>query len=138
MSTELRFIEKLEKNCAAHPDDAALIAAESGKSMSYAGLWECSGRVYGFLKQKGIGKEAAVMIALPRGIDPVVTLIGIWRAGAAAVMLEADYEPERMEYIRRDAGCVLKIDEELFSEIMLGAVLEGYEETSLHDLAYLI
>ena len=138
MSTEPRFIEKLEKNCAAHPDDAALISAESGKSMSYAGLWECSGRVYGFLKQKGIGKEAAVMIALPRGIDPVVTLIGIWRAGAAAVMLEADYEPERMEYIRRDAGCVLKIDKALFSEIMVGAALEGYEETSLHDLAYLI
>ena len=82
MSTEPRFIEKLEKNCAAHPDDAALISAESGKSMSYAGLWECSGRVYGFLKQKGIGKEAAVMIALPRG-DPLASspTVGIWRAG---------------------------------------------------------
>ena len=50
-------------------------------------------------------------------------------------MLEADYEPERMEYIRQDAGCVLKIDKALFSEIMVGAALEGYEETSLHDLA---
>ena len=138
MNTELRFIEKLEKNCAAHPDDSALISADTGKSMTYAELWECSGRVYRFLRQKGIGKEDAVMITLPRGMDPVVTLIGIWRAGAAVVMLEADYQPERMEFIRLDAGCVLKIDEEQFSEIMAGAALEGYEETSLHDLAYLI
>ena len=138
MSTDLRFIEKLEKNCACHPDDVALISAEAGKSMTYARLWECSGRVYRFLRQKGIGKENAVMIALPRGNDPVVALIGIWRAGAAAVMLEADYEPERMEYIQQDAGCVLKIDEVLFSGIMAGSALEGYEETSLHDLAYLI
>ena len=138
MNAELRFIEKLEKNCAAHPDDAALISADTGKSMTYAELWERSGRVYRFLRQKSIGKESAVMITLPRGTDPVVTLIGIWRAGAAAVMLEADYPPERTEYIRRDADCVLKIDEELFSEIMAGDALEGYEETSLHDLAYLI
>ena len=138
MNTDLRFIEKLEKNCVCHPDDIALISAEAGESMTYARLWECSGRVYGFLRRKGIGKEDAVMIALPRGGDPVVALIGIWRAGAAAVMLEADYEPERMEYIRRDAGCVLKIDEALFSEIMAGDAQEGHEETSLHDLAYLI
>ena len=82
MSSDLRFIEKLEKNCACHPDDVALISAEAGKSMTYARLWECSGRVYRFLRQKGIGKENAVMIALPRGNDPVVALIGIWRAGA--------------------------------------------------------
>ncbi|MER2152156.1 MAG: hypothetical protein ABS900_11135, partial [Candidatus Limivicinus sp.] len=63
MSTDLRFIEKLEKNCACHPDDVALISAEAGKSMTYARLWECSGRVYRFLRQKGIGKENAVMIA---------------------------------------------------------------------------
>ena len=138
MNTELRFIEKLEKNCSVHANDAALISADTGKSMTYAELWECSGRVYRFLRQKGIGKEDAVMITLPRGMDPVVALIGIWRAGAAAVLLEVDYQPERMEYIRQDAGCVLKIDEALFSEIMAGAVLEGYEETSLHDLAYLI
>ena len=29
MNTDLRFIEKLEKNCACHPDDIALISAEA-------------------------------------------------------------------------------------------------------------
>ena len=138
MTAELRFIEQLEKNSAVHPNSTALIQVASERSMSYAELWEYSGRVYSFLKQRGIGREDVVMIAVPRGIDSITTLVGIWRAGAAAVMLDADYESERMEYILQDAGCVLKIDADLFPGIMACASLEGHEKTSLHDLAYLI
>ena len=138
MSAEMRFIRKLEKNCDTCPERIALISVESAQDVTYAKLWELSGRVYGFLKQRGIGKEDVVMTALPRGINPIITLIGIWRAGAAAVMLDADYACERMEYIMKDSGCVLKIDTDLFDRILTCASLEGYEETSSHDLAYLI
>lgn len=138
-TTELRFVEKLKKNCADHPESVALISPETGKSMTYGELWEYSGRVYRFLKQKNIGREDVVMIALPRGINPIIALTGIWRAGAAAIMLEADYAPERMAYILQDAVCVLKIDSDLLDRIITSCVsLEGYEETSPHDLAYLI
>ena len=138
MSADTRFIGKLEKNSVIYPENTALISVEPAQSMTYAKLWELSGRVYGYLKEKGIGKEDVVMIAVPRGIHSIITLIGIWRAGAAAVMLDADYECERMEYIRRNSGCVLKIDEALLDRIMTCASREGYEETSAHDLAYLI
>jgi hypothetical protein len=100
-TTELRFVEQLEKNSTAHPENIALIPAETGKSMTYGELWEYSGRVYRFLKQKNIGKEDVVMIAVPRDITPLIALIGIWRAGAAAIMLETDYAPERMAYIQQ-------------------------------------
>ena len=138
MSEELRFIEKLEKNSADYPESIALISVESGRNTTYAKLWECSGRVYAFLKQEGIGREDVVMIAVPRGTGSIITLIGIWRAGAAAIMLDAEYEPERMAYIMKDSGCVLKIDADLLNRILSGVSLEGYEETSFHDLAYLI
>ena len=138
MERKMRFIERLEKNSVTHPESIALIQAGSERCMTYAGLWESSGRVYRFLKQKGIGKEDVVMLALPRGIDPVIALISIWRAGAAAVMLDDHYKSERMEYIMQDAGCVLKIDADLYSTIMSFVSLEGYEQTSPHDLAYLI
>ena len=138
MSPDIRFMEKLEKNCNTSPENIALISVEFAKSLTYAKLWEYSGRVYSFLKHESIGKEDIVMIALPRGISPVIALIGIWRAGAAAVMLDADYGSERMEYIMRNSGCVLKIDTDLFTKIMNCASRDGYEETSPHDLAYLI
>lgn len=138
-TTELRFIEKIEKNSTAHPENIALISAETGKNMTYGELWDYSGRVYRFLKQKHIGKEDVVMIAVPRGINPIIALIGIWRAGAAAIMLEADYAPERMAYILQDAECVLKIDTDLLTGIIMSCdSLEGHEETSPHDLAYLV
>lgn len=38
------FIEQLEKNCVSRPDTVALIEAGTGKSVTYAGLWEQSGR----------------------------------------------------------------------------------------------
>ena len=85
MTKNLRFIEKLEINAKNNPEAIALISTEAGKRMSYAELWEYSGRVYRFLKQNGVGKESTVMIAVPRGINPIITLIGVWRAGAAAV-----------------------------------------------------
>ncbi len=138
MKTNMRFIEKLKENSSISPDNIALISVESAENMTYAKLWEFSGRVYGFLKHEGIGKEDVVMIAVPRGINSIISLVGIWRAGAAAVMLDADYKSERMEYIRQNSGCVLKIDTDLFARIMTCASREGYEETSSHDLAYLI
>ena len=138
-TTELRFVEKLEKNSTAHPENIALISAETGENMTYGELWEHSGRVYRFLKQKNIGKEDVVMIAVPRGINPIIALIGIWRAGAAAIMLEADYAPERMANILQNADCVLKIDTDLLSRINMSCdSLDGYEETSPHDIAYII
>ncbi len=138
MEANLRFMEQLEKNCVDHPEAIALISTEAGKSMTYAELWEYSGRVYRYLKQKGIGKEDVVMNTVPRGINTIITLIGIWRAGAAAVILASDCESERMAYILQDAGCVLKIDADLLQRIMTCAPLEGHEDTSPHDLAYLI
>ena len=138
MTKNLRFIEKLEINAKNNPEAIALISTEAGKRMSYAELWEYSGRVYRFLKQNGVGKESTVMIAVPRGINPIITLIGVWRAGAAAVMLASDCEPERMAYIRQDAGCIMKIDAEQLRQIMSCAPLDGHEETAPHDLAYLI
>ena len=74
MSPDIRFMEKLEKNCNTSPENIALISVEFAKSLTYAKLWEYSGRVYSFLKHESIGKEDIVMIALPRGISPVIAL----------------------------------------------------------------
>ena len=138
MSKDQRFIERLEQNCASFPEKTALISTEDGKYVTYSELYERSGRVYRFLKHKGIGREDVVMITLPRGVDPIIALIGIWRAGAAGVILASDCEPERMAYILQDAGCVLTIDPGLFAAAMDCPSLAGHEETSPHDLAFLI
>ena len=132
------FMNSFDLNCRKNGKDVALVNAETGARVSYEELSELSGRVYGYLKQRGIGRESVVMISLPRGVQPFIALIGIWRAGAAAIMLDADYAKDRQQYIYEDAGCVLRIDNSLFIDIMESESQEGYEQVSPHDLCYIV
>ena len=45
-------------------------------------LDEMSGRAYARLKREGIGREAFVLINLPRGGLPVIAIVRVWKAGA--------------------------------------------------------
>ena len=62
-----------------------------------------SGHVYGWLKNKSIGREDFVLINLSRGVLPVVAIVGKLKAGAAFVLVEEGYAPERIEYIKNIA-----------------------------------
>ena len=95
------IIDLLDKYTAETPNTAILFD-EVHKKMTYAELDELSGRLYGYLKEKGIGKEDFVLIDLPRGILPIVAMIGIWKAGAAWALVEDTYAPDRIAFIRDD------------------------------------
>ena len=63
--------------------NVALYDEATPKGISYEQLRIISGRLYAYLKAQNIGKEDFVMIRLPRGVQPVIAMIGVWRAGAA-------------------------------------------------------
>ena len=71
---------------------------------------QLSGKIYNYLLQQGIGKDDFVMICLPRGVLPVIAMIGVWKAGAAFVTVEDDYAPERIAFIKNDCGCKTVFD----------------------------
>ncbi len=97
-----------------------------------------SGRVYAYLKAKGIGKEDFVLIDLPRGVLPVIVMIGVWKAGAAWALVEDTYAPERIAFIRNDCGCKIEFSSANWDEIMQTQPLSGFEEVDEHDAAYAI
>ena len=131
------IIDLLEKYTKETPNTAILFD-ELLKKMTYAELDEMSGRLYGYLKDKGIGKEDFVLINLPRGILPIVAMVGIWKAGAAWALVEDTYAPERIEYIRKDCGCKLELTAKVWDEIMSHDYLAGHEKVEPHDAAYAI
>ncbi|MDO4219232.1 MAG: AMP-binding protein [Synergistaceae bacterium] len=135
---EFSLIKKFAENCAAHPNHTAILDVAKDTAMTYHELDVASGRVYRYLTERGIGKEDVVMILLPRGAKPFVTVVGVWKAGAAYVMLEANYPAEKREFIKRDANCKLVIDENVFEEMMKCEVLEGYKVADPHDLSYIV
>ena len=108
------------------------------KGVSYEQIRDISGRLYAYLKARNIGKEDFVMIKLPRGVQPVIAMIGVWRAGAAFVIAEEIMAPERVDYIYKDCGCKMAITSEVWEEVLRCEPLSGYEETDPHDAAYAV
>ena len=88
------IIEKLAEYTAQSPNSAILFDEAHNKGITYAQLDEISGRIYNYLKQNNVGKEDFVLINLPRGVMPIITMIGVWKAGAAWALVEDTYAPE--------------------------------------------
>ena len=132
------IIELLEQFTQKTPTKAILFDDAHSKGLTYAMLDEMSGRVYNYLKKHNIGKEDFVLINMPRGVLPVVAMIGIWKAGAAWALVEDTYAPERIDYIRKDCGCKAEISMNIWEDIMHTDAISGHEQVGDHDAAYAI
>ncbi|MCR5505429.1 MAG: AMP-binding protein [Bacilli bacterium] len=132
------IIEQIAKFTAETPNNAIIFDEAHSKGISYAKLDDMSGRIYAYLKQHNIGKEDFVLINLPRGVMPIIAMIGIWKAGAAWALVEDTYAPERIQYIKKDCGCKFEITSQVWDEIMKVEPLSGFEKVDEHDAAYAI
>ncbi len=133
-----KLFEKFQGYVLDTPEKIALSSMGDGKTVTYRELDLISGKVYRYLMAHGIGREDFVNILLPRGVEPVIAMIGVWKAGAAFIMLEQDYPQERIAFIRRDCGCKLVIDDEVWTEILQCETLAGFAEVNDHDAAFAV
>lgn len=134
----MNILELLDRYSKEKPNAAILFDEAHSKGITYAQLDELSGRVYAYLSNKGIGKEDFVLINLPRGVMPVIAMIGVWKAGAAWALVEDTYAPERIEYIRKDCGCKEELCAANWETIMATTAIKGYWLADEHDAAYAI
>lgn len=132
------FIRLVEKNVQEVPLRMAVVLDEHKECLTYSQLWEYSGRVYAYLKEIGIGKEDFVQICLPRNTSVVVAALGIWRAGAAFVVVEENYPESRSAFIREDCNCKLLLNGDVYAQMLKCDYLDGYEDTSPNDACFAI
>ncbi len=132
------IIDRLQQYTEQNPGAPILFDDLHTKGITYAQLDDMSGRVYAWLKDNKIGREDFVLIDLPRGVLPVVAMIGVWKAGAAWALVEDTYAPERIQYIRTDCGCKLEISADNWEDIMRVNPSQGHENPDAHDAAYAI
>ena len=108
-------------------------------SYTYTELDEAAGKVYAYLKGQDIGTEDFVQLVMPRDARMLAALIGVLKAGAAFIMLEATYPPERIEFIYKDCGVKLRLGAEQFDDIMNKYdSLMGNVVTNPHDACYAV
>ena len=132
-----RYLDRLQKIVSQYPDRVAL--SDSERSLTYGDFEIETGKIYNYLKKQGVKREDHIMVLTKRGIGGISCIYGVLKAGAAYIPLEEDYPKERIDFIKKDASCKIVIDEALYRKIIkTEEYLEGYEETALHDAAFIV
>lgn len=136
------------------------IALSSDKgSLTYSQLDRLSNQVANMLVQKGVTKGEFVAIFMERGMDAIVSMLGVLKAGGAYIPLDPEHPDDRNSYIISDTQSHIVITKEHFtsklSDLLSGndsdvaifcldEQLDLYSDDSVHvihdpeDMAYVI
>ena len=86
----------------ARKDAPALTFA--GQTLSYSELDSRANRLAWMLRERGVGPQVRVGLALERSLEMVVGLLAILKAGGAYVPLDPEYPLDRLHYMIEDSG----------------------------------
>lgn len=88
---------------AQHAPDRIAVRGADGE-LTFAELDRRTAQLAGALAARGIGAGDLVGVSLPRSTQLVVSLLAVWRAGAAYLPLDPRYPVDRLEFMAKDAG----------------------------------
>jgi len=111
--------EIFEEQVVRTPDAQAV--AYLDQSLSYRELNHRSNQVAHYLRAKGIGPETLVGICMERAPEMIIALLGILKAGAAYLPLDASYPSERLAYMLDDAKAPVVLTQRRLLEKLGGA-----------------
>jgi amino acid adenylation domain-containing protein len=131
------------------PDRDAVVFGD--RRITYAGLAARADRLAHRLRERGIGPEDLVGICADEGIERIVAVLGVFRAGGAYLPLDPSHPRERLAWMLEDAQVrVLLVQEDLLAALPETAaellLLDGLTEgpplppaiVSPDNLAYVI
>jgi amino acid adenylation domain-containing protein len=95
--------------------EARAVSGGDGE-LSYRGLTERSNQVAAWLRERGVGPETSVGLLVERGCGAIAAMLGVLKAGAAYVPLEASWPEQRLEFFLRDSGARVVISQKLYGE----------------------
>ncbi|POX40229.1 hypothetical protein C3486_14910 [Streptomyces sp. Ru73] len=84
------------------------VTSDAGE-LTYAELDAQAERLAAALRERGVGPEDRVCVALPRSPRLVAALLGVLKSGAAYVPVDPDYPQARQRFIAEDAGAALVV-----------------------------
>ncbi|WP_190858207.1 non-ribosomal peptide synthetase [Actinomadura sp. RB99] len=87
---------------AIRPDAVAVVVGDA--CLTYGRLVSTAERLAGYLRGAGVGAGSVVGLCLPRDVEMVVGILGVWLAGAAYVPLDPGYPADRLEFMLADSG----------------------------------
>jgi len=143
-------VQLFEEQSKRHPDKVAL--EFEGHVLTYQKLNEKANKLAGYLIDKGVGSKTIVAVLKTHSFELVISILGVFKAGATYLPIDPDYPVERINYLLKDSGSKL-----LLTNIKLNGIVFAGEKininnvqmssydtnnplnkTSMYDLAYII
>jgi len=113
--------ERFVAQAAVSPEAVALVC--EGIEVSYGELDARSNRLARYLTGLGVGVESVVGLCLPRGVDLVTAILGVWKAGAAYLPVDPTAPAERVAFTLSDSRAVVLLGtEEVLEEMPAGRI----------------
>ncbi|MPY45031.1 amino acid adenylation domain-containing protein, partial [Streptomyces phyllanthi] len=100
-------LELIGEQARLRPDAIAVV--EGDRQLTYGELNARSNRLARHLRARGIGREDVVGVCLLRGTGLMVAILGVLKAGAAYLPMDADHPDQRMRYMLEASGAPLVI-----------------------------
>src|SRR5262249_34058845 len=99
-----RVHELFEARAAERPESIAVV--HEGSHWTYGELNAQANRLAHYLRARGVGPDARVALCVERGVNMVVGLLAVLKAGGAYAPLDPAYPPERLTYMIEDSAPV--------------------------------
>lgn len=95
------------------PDNVAV--AFDSQQLTYQELNSKANQLARYLKQHyTLVPDTLVAVCLDRGVDMIIAILGIFKAGAAYVPIDPEYPSDRINYILKDSQTTLMLSQSLW------------------------
>ncbi len=131
-----QFIHELfEEQARCTPELQAVV--HDGKSLTYVQLDNKANQLARYLRSQGVAADQRVGICVERGVEMVVGLLGILKAGGTYVPLDPNYPAERLQYMVEDAKPKVVLTQEKLKGLLPATTAKAIAlDTTLQELAH--
>ncbi len=129
---EKSFQELFERQVSKTPEAVAAVCEDA--TLSYAELNRRANQLARYLRDLGVGPEGRVAICAERGLEWMVGMLAVWKAGGGYVPLDPAYPVERLRFMLEDSRPVVLLTQERFPGLFSG-LEEGLTVVDLNAVA---
>jgi amino acid adenylation domain-containing protein len=101
----------------------AVAVEYEGQRTTYSELNARANQVAWYLRERGVGPEVLVALALERSPQALVALIGVLKAGGAYVPVDPLYPTARRSFMLRDSGAAVALAGQSLTEVPNGTTV---------------